>query len=885
MRWHTIRTFFRIAAVCFYLITVFACDRKRPPELVHGEMDLTQWSFQSDGAVDLQGEWRFFWMQYQIGAGLTNGSDRIAQTPLPWNFGQSGLPPFGYATYTAKIQMEKQPGMLGILIRGIGGAYWVWIDKRLAASSGSLGTNSRTATDDGSVQTVWFTPATNEFRITIWVTNFSLCAPGICDTIRLGDAEQIRIESFIRMAFQIAVAAFLITVALYHIALYFPRRKDKTPLYFGLFCLMVTVAVFAGGEQPIRQMIPQFDWKTMRCIESASLYSSLALLTLYIDSLFPKQFARWAMLSTVIVSVLFGAMVWIAPPYRFTGTDTAFQVFSLAVAIYIAIAIGKAVKAKEDGAVAAFIGFLFLLLSVAIEYLRRNYIYNGLEGFAAFGLIMFFILQTVLLIRRVTRAMDRALNQTSALETRVADRSAELEKQKAELEESRKAMTKAIDLITNFSKKIKVSMKARDIARAFTAEANRLIPFTSASVMFFNEETQLLDIIAAYGLEGVETVKFKPGEGIAGQVFVSGKEEYIQDIRKDTRFVHIENIPDPKSLICYPLKSGDRIYGVLNMDSDRMIVFSDEEKKLFDILIAFAGIAMDNAALYEGLEKKIKDRTLKMVETNIELEIERNELKKKSAIIEDELKLAKKIQMQFIPSESPLKSIGFYYQPMELLGGDYFDFIKFTSGKLGIFISDVSGHGVPAAFLTSMMKSFVLQYAEIIDNPSEFMFYLNDFIYNQAVGNFITVIYAIYDPMTNHLVYTNAGHNPPYFLSDDRVELFHPEKKTIPIGVMNNAEMEAAGHRFQNIEIDLESGTKLLFYTDGLMESVNIFDRLSLDEVALGDFETKLFAKIATAHFGMPAREFVKRMIEELVRFRGAEYFDDDVCMICIDIE
>ncbi|MEI7652004.1 MAG: DUF1501 domain-containing protein, partial [Verrucomicrobiota bacterium] len=87
---------------------------------------------------------------------------------------------------------------------------------------------------------------------------------------------------------------------------------------------------------------------------------------------------------------------------------------------------------------------------------------------------------------------------------------------------------------------------------------------------------------------------------------------------------------------------------------------------------------------------------------------------------------------------------------MEEVGGDFYDFINFRdSEKIGIFISDVSGHGVPAAFITSMIKTTILQSGERKENPAELLTYINDLLHNQTGGNFITTFYGIFNSLDN----------------------------------------------------------------------------------------------------------------------------------------
>jgi len=104
-----------------------------------------------------------------------------------------------------------------------------------------------------------------------------------------------------------------------------------------------------------------------------------------------------------------------------------------------------------------------------------------------------------------------------------------------------------------------------------------------------------------------------------------------------------------------------------------------------------------------------------------DLNFERNKLQERNQIIEKDLKLEQRIQKQLIPQKNLYLFIDVLYKPMEAVGGDFYDFISFReTNTVGIFISDVSGHGAHAAFITSMIKTLILQAGSARNNPAQF---------------------------------------------------------------------------------------------------------------------------------------------------------------------
>ena len=228
-----------------------------------------------------------------------------------------------------------------------------------------------------------------------------------------------------------------------------------------------------------------------------------------------------------------------------------------------------------------------------------------------------------------------------------------------------------------------------------------------------------------------------------------------------------------------------------------------------------------------------------------------------------------------MPQNDPREYICSYYKPMDNVGGDFYDYIYFrNSNKIGIFISDVSGHGVHAAFITSMIKTTIHQSGLNKDDPAKLLNYLNCTLADLTADNFIAAFYGIYDPHTKVLLYSNAGHNHPYIISDKSVhELNCP--KSPAISMFSNDILHEANKQFENYEKLLPANSKLLLYTDGLVESCPIDDNI-LFEYAMEN--------IFLQYFNNKCYIFIHNLIKELCVFRKSDKFEDDICVICLDV-
>jgi serine phosphatase RsbU (regulator of sigma subunit) len=182
--------------------------------------------------------------------------------------------------------------------------------------------------------------------------------------------------------------------------------------------------------------------------------------------------------------------------------------------------------------------------------------------------------------------------------------------------------------------------------------------------------------------------------------------------------------------------------------------------------------------------------------------------------IEQELRTAQGIQRTFLPRDVPALpgwQLIPYYQPAREVGGDFYDFLVFDDGRLGLVIGDVTDKGIPAALVMAATRSMLRTAAQERTSPGTVFARVNDLLYAEIPpAMFVTCFFAILDPTSGLLHYANAGHEPPYRRCNGRAsELW---ATGMPLGMM-------PGTRYEEHETILAPGESLLFYTDGLVEA------------------------------------------------------------------
>ncbi|MEI7483429.1 MAG: PP2C family protein-serine/threonine phosphatase [Ignavibacteriota bacterium] len=233
-----------------------------------------------------------------------------------------------------------------------------------------------------------------------------------------------------------------------------------------------------------------------------------------------------------------------------------------------------------------------------------------------------------------------------------------------------------------------------------------------------------------------------------------------------------------------------------------------------------------------------------------------------------ELDYAREIQLSMLPESR--KSIGDLRiaatsLPASEVGGDYYDYFNINDDLTGIFICDVSGHGVASALLLSGLRSCMHLILEDTSNPKEVLVKLNKMVRRtQNRKMFVTAVFAVIDTKNNKCTLFNAGHLPPYKISGESHELFKIKRHGITLGAVDNFISDEEDNL---VTFDFKKGDKLLLYTDGIIEAM---DNVK-NEYGFTRLEDFLYKNTS----GTPS-DLLDGLISDVNRFSdGAEQVDD----------
>ncbi|OGI06589.1 MAG: hypothetical protein A2Y40_07670 [Candidatus Margulisbacteria bacterium GWF2_35_9] len=246
----------------------------------------------------------------------------------------------------------------------------------------------------------------------------------------------------------------------------------------------------------------------------------------------------------------------------------------------------------------------------------------------------------------------------------------------------------------------------------------------------------------------------------------------------------------------------------------------------------------------------------------------------KLAGIRKELNLARSLQQSIIPQEMPIVSgLSVYakYIPMKDVGGDFYDLKVGDDQSLSAIIADVSGHGISAALIASMVKiAYSVESTETID-PEKILVGMNNILYKQFERMLITATVLNVNPVNKCLTMACAGHVPTliYRRRQEFLEILESERG-FPIGLFKY-------NVFHRIESKVYTGDRIIMYTDCIIESKNENNEL---------FGEKRFADFVCKNYQLSLKDFSDELLKTISLWTGTDVnFDDDYTIIIIDIE
>jgi len=277
----------------------------------------------------------------------------------------------------------------------------------------------------------------------------------------------------------------------------------------------------------------------------------------------------------------------------------------------------------------------------------------------------------------------------------------------------------------------------------------------------------------------------------------------------------------------------------------------EQEKILLNTLAAQAAVSLSNANNFQEVEKKAR--------------------------LQGELEVAQDIQRRFTPQEKPsiprINLKGVYYPAYEV-GGDYLDYFQTDSGNWVVVIADVSGKGIPAALVMTMLRSTFRAEARYETSAKKLMCAVNELMIEDLDDkSFVTALCLIIDKEGKSMSYARAGH-PPLLIqhanNGNAPKSINP--KGLALGMVSGKEFS---DRMEEVILNLLHGDRYLIFTDGLLEAMDADRKF---------YGIKRLLELMSRGKGQEPEKVIKTILDDVAVFIRSEPYHDDLTMLAMEV-
>ena len=337
---------------------------------------------------------------------------------------------------------------------------------------------------------------------------------------------------------------------------------------------------------------------------------------------------------------------------------------------------------------------------------------------------------------------------------------------------------------------------------------------------------------------------FRISSAVRDRVLNDRKSILVRDAQLDDAFKGRMSIVEQKvhTMMAAPLQTKDRIIGLIYVDSPFILrEFAKDDLDLLTVMANVAAIRIENARLAE-------------------VEAAERMMKRDLAQAEDIQKLA-------LPETAPTvpgADLAGYNAACRTVGGDYYDFIPYADGRVGLALGDVSGKGMPASLMMMALHARVQVLAEDTGDLGAFMMRLNKATCVKCPSNrFITFFFSVLDAATGDLKFANAGHNPPILIQASG-ETAMLEGGGPVLGILSIAP-------YAEMRASVERGGMLVLYSDGVTEATNS---------SYEEFGENRLIEVLRANRHLPAAAIVEAVTKALADFTAGAPQADDLTLV-----
>jgi sigma-B regulation protein RsbU (phosphoserine phosphatase) len=373
-----------------------------------------------------------------------------------------------------------------------------------------------------------------------------------------------------------------------------------------------------------------------------------------------------------------------------------------------------------------------------------------------------------------------------------------------ELQEENRRLKRAVEelsVLNELARSIGASLNAKEIMDKIIQRALRSVGAEQGVIALVAKQPN--DTVKTVARAMVTSSARQPlhlNQSLLGWMYLNEKPLLINDLRNDERFQGLKSEQSVTSVLCVPMMIKSELRGVLAVYNKKGGGgFTEEDERLLGIVAGQSAQIVENARLYEE-EKALSN-------------------------LKQEVRLVSRIQAELLPKGAP-EVRGYQIAgrniPAQMVGGDYFDFIRVEPDKVCFCLGDVSGKGLPASLLMANLQATLRGQTHRETTTSDCLKRCNTMLYRSTdPEHFATLFCGLLDLDKHTMTYCNAGHNYPFLFSKG-TEPARLETGGIVLGILED-------YPFEQATVDFGPGDLLVVFSDGITEAINA------DEVEFGE--------------------------------------------------
>lgn len=488
----------------------FSCKQSEnhTPVAKDGYLDLSDWDFEKNGVVTLDGAWEFYWNKLYTPQDFERDSllPKTGYINVPGNWNKQRIsghsfPAKGYATYRLKIKLNQPGDILAIKLSDASSSYKLWINDKLVATNGIVDSVPSKMKPQYLPMVKSFHTDSEKLDLIIQVSNNFHSKGGLWLSIQLGTQEQLMGKRDFSAFFNVFLCGVFFFLFIYHLWIYFLRNSEKASLWFGLLCLTLLVRDLVTGERFLYVLFPSFDLNIGLRLEYLPLCLGPTLYAIFTAHLFPQEFPKKALPIILWLTAVETIIILFTPTSFYTDLLIWFELTLVIKSILTIIIIIKSTYNKRLGAL-PFLVSMLILMAFAIRDILFSAMIINTGDIVPLGFFISVLAQTYVLAYRISFAFGEVEELSVNLEKKVEERTRELSYEKKKSDEL---------LLNILPEEVAEELKAKG-----TADAKQ---FDDVTVMFtdFKGFTQISERLSPSELVAEIHTCFKEFDNIIGK--------------------------------------------------------------------------------------------------------------------------------------------------------------------------------------------------------------------------------------------------------------------------------------------------------------------------------------------------------------------------------